>query len=90
MSEKSEAKTTIFAVRTTIGRERTVQDLVFNRLRNINPCPRLKAIFTADLYRGSSLIEAIHQRVMLFILHQVCLTFKGKVVGSIPFDAVKK
>lgn len=89
MSEKSEAKTTIFAVRTTIGRERTVQDLVFNRLRTINPVPDLKAIFTADLYRGFIFIEAIHQRDVVHITSGVPHV-KGKVVGSIPFDAVEK
>jgi transcriptional antiterminator NusG len=89
MSEKSETKTTIFAVRTTIGRERTVQDLVFNRLRTINPVPDLKAIFTADLYRGFIFIEAIHQRDVVHITSGVPHV-KGKVVGSIPFDAVEK
>lgn len=89
MSEKPEIKTTIFAVRTTIGRERTVQDLVFNRLRTINPVPDLKAIFTADLYRGFIFIEAIHQRDVVHITSGVPHV-KGKVVGSIPFDAVEK
>ncbi|MBD3353656.1 MAG: transcription elongation factor Spt5 [Candidatus Lokiarchaeota archaeon] len=89
MSEKSQTKTTIFAVRTTIGRERTVQDLIFNRLRTINPLPDLKAILTAELYRGYVFVEAVHQRDVVHITNGLPHV-KGKVVGSIPFTSVEK
>ena len=83
------AQTTIFAVRTTIGREKTVQDLVFSRLRTVNPVPDLKAILTADKkYRGYVFIEAYHQRDVILITNGVP-HIRGKVVGSIPLDEIK-
>jgi transcription elongation factor Spt5 len=90
VSEKSpaSAQTTIFAVRTTIGRERTVQDLVFSRLRTINPVPDLKAILTADKkFRGYVFIEAYHQRDVILITNGVPHV-RGKVVGSIPLEEI--
>ncbi|MHA1730059.1 MAG: transcription elongation factor Spt5 [Promethearchaeota archaeon] len=81
--------TTIFAVRTTIGRERAVQRLIFNRLRTINPLPDLKAILTSEQYRGYVFIEAVHQRDVLHITTGVPHV-KGKVVGSIPFDSMEE
>jgi len=82
------AQTTIFAVRTTIGRERTVQDLVFSRLRTINPVPDLKSILTADKkFRGYVFIEAYHQRDVILITNGVPHV-RGKVVGSIPLDEI--
>ncbi len=82
--------TTIFAVRTTIGREKSVQELVFNRLRTIShPVPDLKAILTSEHYRGYVFIEAIHQRDVIHITNGVPHV-KGKVVGSIPFDSIGK
>jgi transcription elongation factor Spt5 len=88
VSEKPSAQTTIFAVRTTIGRERTVQDLVFSRLRTINPVPDLKAILTADKkFRGYVFIEAYHQRDVILITNGVPHV-RGKVVGSIPLDEI--
>jgi transcription elongation factor Spt5 len=82
------AQTTIFAVRTTIGREQTVQDLVFSRLRTVHPVPDLKAILTAkDRFRGYVFIEAIHQRDVILICNGVPHV-RGKVVGSIPLDEI--
>ncbi len=82
------AQTTIFAVRTTIGREKTVQDLVFSRLRTVHPVPDLKAILTADKkFRGYVFIEAIHQRDVILICNGVPHV-RGKVVGSIPLDEI--
>jgi transcription elongation factor Spt5 len=80
--------TTIFAVRTTIGREKSVQELVFNRLRTINPVPDLKAILTSEQYRGYVFIEAIHQRDVIHVTNGVPHV-KGRVVGSIPFDNIE-
>ena len=80
--------TTIFAVRTTIGRERTVQDLILNRLRTINPLPDLKAIVTSEQYRGFVFIEAIHQHDVVHVTNNL-IHVKGKVVGSIPFDDIE-
>lgn len=79
--------TSIFAVRTTIGREKAVQELIFNRLRTINPVPDLKAILISENYRGYVFIEAIHQRDVLHICNGVPHV-KGKIVGSIPFDSI--
>ena len=86
--QSAQAQTTIFAVRTTIGRERTVQDLVFSRLRTVHPVPDLKAILTADKkFRGYVFIEAIHQRDVILITNGVPHV-RGKVVGSIPLDEI--
>lgn len=87
MSEKP--LTTIYAVRTTIGRERTVQDLIFNKLRTINPVPDLKAILTSEQYRGFIFIEAIHKHDVELISGGVSHV-KGKIVGSIPFESIEK
>ena len=88
MSEKSSAQTTIFAVRTTIGREKTVQDLVFSRMRTVHPVPDIKAILTADKkFRGYVFIEAIHQRDVILITNGVPHV-RGKVVGSIPLESI--
>lgn len=87
MTEEKTAKNTIFAVRTTIGRERTVQDLIFNRLRTIVPLPDLKAILTTEMYRGYVFVEAVHQRDVVHITNGLPHV-KGKVVGSIPFDSI--
>jgi len=86
--QSAQAQTTIFAVRTTIGREKTVQDLVFGRLRTVHPVPDLKAILTADKkFRGYVFIEAIHQRDVILITNGVP-HIRGKVVGSIPLDEI--
>ena len=87
-SNQTSSKTTIFAVRTTIGREKTVQELIFNRLRTINPIPDIKAIVTAELYRGYVFIEAIHQRDVVNLCNNVPHV-KGKIVGSIPLDNIE-
>lgn len=87
MTEEKTTKNTIFAVRTTIGRERTVQDLIFNRLRTIVPLPDLKAILTTEMYRGYVFVEAVHQRDVVHITNGLPHV-KGKVVGSIPFDSI--
>ena len=85
--EQENHLTSIFAVRTTIGREKAVQELIFNRLRTINPVPDLKAILISENYRGYVFIEAIHQRDVLHICNGVPHV-KGKIVGSIPFDSI--
>lgn len=83
-----QSKTTIFAVRTTIGREKTVQELIFNRLRTINPVPDLKAILTSEHYRGYVFVEAILQHDVVHVTTGLPHV-KGKVVGSIPFDSIE-
>jgi len=88
VKEKDGYKTTIFAVRTTIGREKTVQELIFNRLRTIQPVPDLKAILTSEHYRGYVFIEAILQHDVIQITSGVPHV-KGKVVGSIPFESIE-
>ena len=44
LSYEPGSKTTIFAVRTTIGQEKSVLQNIFNRLRVLNPFPNLKCI----------------------------------------------
>ncbi|MHA1342024.1 MAG: transcription elongation factor Spt5 [Promethearchaeota archaeon] len=88
MSESSSSKTTLFAVRTTIGREKVVQDMIFSRLRTINPLPDIKSILTTDLYRGYVFVEAIHQNDVVRLVTGVPHV-KGKVVGSIPLASLE-
>jgi transcription elongation factor SPT5 len=87
MEKSDDIKTTIFAVRTTIGQEKSVLSNIFRRLRVLNPFPDLKALMIAEQLRGYVFIEATHQRdVMITIagLRHV----KGKIVGSIQLESI--
>jgi len=87
MSESSSSKTTLFAVRTTIGREKIVQDMIFHRLQVIYPLPDIKSIITTDVYRGYVFVEAIHQNDVVRLVSGVPHV-RGKVVGSISLAAI--
>ncbi|MHA1584695.1 MAG: transcription elongation factor Spt5 [Promethearchaeota archaeon] len=87
-SDAEQAKTTIFAVRTTIGQEKTVLQGIFNRLRVLNPFPDLKALLIANELRGYVFIEAVHQRDVMIAISSV-RHVKGKIVGSISLDSIK-
>ena len=58
MKEDKSESTTIFAVRTTIGREKSVQKQIFKRLLIAKPFPNLKSILTAKQLRGYVFVEA--------------------------------
>jgi transcription elongation factor Spt5 len=80
-------RTTIFAVRTTIGQEKSVLNILFNKLRVMNPFPDLKAMMISDQLRGYIFIEAIHQREVMATIAGVP-HIKGKVVGSIKLESI--
>ncbi|QEE15422.1 transcription elongation factor Spt5 [Promethearchaeum syntrophicum] len=82
-----EIKTTIFAVRTTIGQEKSVLQNIFNRLRVLNPFPDLKALMIAEELRGYVFIEAIHQRDVMITIAGL-RHIKGKIVGSINLESI--
>ncbi|MHA1563136.1 MAG: transcription elongation factor Spt5, partial [Promethearchaeota archaeon] len=82
-----EIKTTIFAVRTTIGQEKSVLQNIFNRLRVLNPFPDLKALLIAEELRGYVFIEAIHQRDVMITIAGL-RHIKGKIVGSIKLESI--
>jgi transcription elongation factor Spt5 len=81
------SKTTIFAVRTTIGQEKSVLQNIFNRLRILNPFPDLKALMIAQELRGFLFIEATHQRDVMITIAGM-RHIKGKIVGSISLDEI--
>jgi len=84
---EKEIKTTIFAVRTTIGQEKSVLQNIFNRLRVLNPFPDLKALLIAEELRGYVFIEAIHQRDVMITIAGL-RHIKGKIVGSIDLESI--
>ncbi len=84
---EGKAKTTIFAVRTTIGQEKSVLQNIFNRLRVLNPFPDLKALMIAQELRGFLFIEANHQRDVMITIAGM-RHVKGKIVGSISLDEI--
>lgn len=84
---EKEIKTTIFAVRTTIGQEKSVLQNIFNRLRVLNPFPDLKALMIAEELRGYVFIEAIHQRDVMITIAGL-RHIKGKIVGSISLESI--
>ncbi len=84
---EKEIKTTIFAVRTTIGQEKSVLQNIFNRLRVLNPFPDLKALLIAEELRGYVFIEAIHQRDVMITIAGL-RHIKGKIVGSINLESI--
>lgn len=79
--------TTLFAVRTTIGQEKGVLQLLFNRLRVMNPFPDVKVMMISEQLRGYVFVEATHQRDVLLLISGVP-HIKGKVVGSIKLSSI--
>lgn len=88
ISDELANKTTIFAVRTTIGQEKSVLNIIFNKLRVMNPFPDLKALMISEQLRGYIFIEAIHQREVMATIAGVP-HIKGKVVGSIKLEDIQ-
>ena len=80
-------KTTIFAVRTTIGQEKSVLQNIFNRLRVLNPFPDIKCMMIAEELRGYVFIEAVHQRDVMITISGL-RHVKGKIVGSISLESI--
>ncbi|MHA1520088.1 MAG: transcription elongation factor Spt5 [Promethearchaeota archaeon] len=87
LSNESGSKTTIFAVRTTIGQEKSVLQNIFNRLRVLNPFPNLKCMMIAEELRGYVFIEAVHQRDVMITISGL-RHVKGKIVGSISLESI--
>ncbi len=87
LSDESGSKTTIFAVRTTIGQEKSVLQNIFNRLRVLNPFPNLKCMMIAEELRGYVFIEAVHQRDVMITISGL-RHVKGKIVGSISLESI--
>ncbi|HMF31710.1 MAG TPA: transcription elongation factor Spt5 [Candidatus Lokiarchaeia archaeon] len=82
LEEEKQKLTTIFAVRTTIGQEKSVANMIFGRLRLRDPVPDIKAVLTADQFRGYVFIEAIQQNDVQESISGI-RHVKGKIVGSI-------
>ncbi|UYP47347.1 hypothetical protein NEF87_003632 [Candidatus Lokiarchaeum ossiferum] len=80
-------ESTIFAVRTTIGQEKSVLTNIFNRLKVLNPFPDLKALMIAEELRGYVFVEATHQRDVMITIAGL-RHIKGKIVGSISLDSI--
>ena len=80
-------ESTIFAVRTTIGQEKSVLTNVFNRLKVLNPFPDLKALMIAEELRGYVFVEATHQRDVMITIAGL-RHIKGKIVGSISLESI--
>lgn len=74
--------TTLFAVRTTIGQEKSVANMIFGRLRLRDPVPDIKAVLVAEQLRGYVFIEAIQQNDVQESISGI-RHVKGKIVGSI-------
>ncbi|MHA1672117.1 MAG: transcription elongation factor Spt5 [Promethearchaeota archaeon] len=87
LSYEPGSKTTIFAVRTTIGQEKSVLQNIFNRLRVLNPFPNLKCMMIAEELRGYVFIEAVHQRDVMITISGL-RHVKGKIVGSISLESI--
>jgi transcription elongation factor Spt5 len=87
LPEDASNRTTIFAVRTTIGQEKGVLQLLYNRLFTINPFPDVKAMLISEQLRGYVFVEATHQRDVLLLIAGI-RHVKGKVVGSIKLDSI--
>jgi len=82
MLEEPPQVTTLFAVRTTIGQEKSVANMIFGRLRLRDPVPDIKAILVAEQLRGYVFIEAIQQNDVQESISGI-RHVKGKIVGSI-------
>ncbi len=80
-------ESTIFAVRTTIGQEKSVLTNIFNRLKVLNPFPDLKALMIAEELRGYVFVEATHQRDVMITIAGL-RHIKGKIVGSISLESI--
>ncbi len=82
MLEEQPQVTTLFAVRTTIGQEKSVANMIFGRLRLRDPVPDIKAVLVAEQLRGYVFIEAIQQNDVQESISGI-RHVKGKIVGSI-------
>ena len=80
-------KTTIFAVKTTIGQEKAVLQSIFNKLRVLIPFPEVQSFMILDKYRGYIFIEANHQTDVIQLIAGV-RHVHGNVVGSIELESI--
>ncbi len=77
-------KTSIFALRTTIGQEKSVASLIEKRMEG-NPEANIKAILAPESLNGYVFIEAPSQREVNIIITGIPHV-RGKVVGKIDID----
>ncbi|MFB0560699.1 MAG: transcription elongation factor Spt5 [Candidatus Lokiarchaeia archaeon] len=77
-------KTSIFALRTTIGQEKSVATLIEKRMEG-NPEANIKAILAPESLNGYVFIEAPSQREVNIIITGIPHV-RGKVVGKIDID----
>jgi transcriptional antiterminator NusG len=84
--EEEEVKPAVFAIRTTIGQEKSAADMVATRAKNFN-LP-IKAVLAPPGIRGYIFVEAIGkttaERVRVGIKHA-----KGVVKGEVPFEEIE-
>jgi transcriptional antiterminator NusG len=85
--ESSHEKTTIFAVKTTIGQEKAVLQSIFNKLRVLIPFPEVQSFMVTEQFRGYIFIEANHQTDVLQLIAGV-KHVHGSVVGSIKLNDI--
>ncbi len=85
--EEEKAGTTVFAVRTTISREKSVLEKMFQRLLVIKPFPDIKAIIMAEQLRGYVFVEARFKRDVMLVIAGL-RHVKGKILGSIKLNSI--
>ena len=80
-------KPTIFAIRTTIGQEKSTADMLVTRAKNFK-LP-LKAVFAPPGIRGYVFVEAVGkssvERARVGIKHG-----KGMIAGEVPMDQIEQ
>ncbi|GAB4329772.1 MAG: hypothetical protein Kow0069_37330 [Promethearchaeota archaeon] len=87
MEDEKKDLTTLFAVRTTIGQEKGVANMIFRKLLQRRPMPDIKVILVSDLLRGYVFLEATHQRDVMESISGV-RHVKGKIVGQIKVSDI--
>jgi len=85
--EEGRSKTTIFAVKTTIGKEKSVLQNILNKLRVLIPFPEVQSFMVLEQYRGYIFVEANHQTDVVQLIAGV-RHVHGNVVGSIDLDSI--
>ena len=85
--EEGRTKTTIFAVKTTIGKEKSVLQNILNKLRVLIPFPEVQSFMVLEQYRGYIFVEANHQTDVVQLIAGV-RHVHGNVVGSIDLESI--
>lgn len=85
--EEGRSKTTIFAVKTTIGKEKAVLNSIFQKMRVLIPFPEVQSYMVLEQYRGYIFVEANHQTDVVQLIAGV-KHVHGGVVGSIDLESI--